>query len=121
MSHTGLYSGLYARVRQYAELLDEVIIRLKSGASTPADPGRQKLARLLLALDEARPADLSAQLLSVLVREQEGDRPGRWSDVGSALLAPGGDPAIIDRLERLARAIEHERAGMFSKMRGRGS
>ena len=42
MSHTGLYSGLYARVRQYAELLDEVIIRLKSGESTPTDPGRQR-------------------------------------------------------------------------------
>jgi hypothetical protein len=121
MSHTGLYSGLYARVRHYAELLDEVIIRLKSGTSTPADLGRQKLARLLLTFDEAQPADLSSQLLSVLVRDQEGDRPGRWSEVGTALLAPGIDPAVIDRLEQLARAIEHERAGMFSKMRGRGS
>jgi hypothetical protein len=121
MSNTGLYSGLYAWVRQYAELLDEVIIRLKSGESTPNDPGRRKLAALLFAVEKSVPVDLSSQLLAVLLREQDAGRPGQWSEVGEALLSQDVGPPVIDRLERLARAIEHERAGMFSKMRGRGS
>ncbi len=121
MSHVGLYSGLYSRVRQYAELLDEVIIRLKSGESRPTDPGRRRLAALLLEVEKSAPTDLSSQLLAVLVREQDAGRPGRWSEVGEALLSPNASPQVIERLERLANAIEHERAGMFSKMRGRWS
>lgn len=120
MSHTGLYSGLYSRIREYAELLDDVIIRLKSGESTPSDPTRQRLAKLLVALGKSPATDLSTQLLAALVKEQDGDRPGRWSDVGEALLAHEVSHRIIDRLESLAIAIEHERAGMLSKMRGRG-
>jgi len=120
MSHTGLFSGLYSRVREYAELLDDVIIQLKSGRSTPSDPARQRLAKLLLALGKSSPADLSTQLLAALVKEQDGDRPGRWSEVGEALLGHEVTPRIIECLEALALTIEHERAGMLSKMRGRG-
>jgi len=120
MSHTGLYSGLYSRIRGYAELLDDVIIRLKSGESTPNDPARQQLSKLLLGLGKSPPADLSAQLLAALIKEQAGDQPGNWSGVGEALLAHDVSPRLIDRLEHLALAIEHERAGMLSKMRGHG-
>ena len=121
MSHTGLYSGLYSRIRDYAELLDDVIVRLKSGDSTPNDPARQRLAKLLLALGKSPPADLSTQLLAALVKEQVRDRPARWSEVGEALLGHEVTPRIIDHLEGLALTIEHERAGMLSKMRGHGS
>ena len=76
---------------------------------------------MLLAVEKSVPTDLSSQLLAVLVREQDAGQPGRWSEVGEALLSPDVGPPVIDRLERLARTIEHERAGMFSKMRGRGS
>ncbi len=121
MSHTGLYSGLYAQVRHFAEILDDVIIHLKSGVSTPSDPARQQLAKLLLGLDKSPPMDLSAQLLSALLKEQSGDRPRGWSEIGEALLAQEVSPRLIERLEHLALAIERERAGILSKMRGCGS
>jgi hypothetical protein len=120
MSSTGLFSGLYYRVREYAELLDDVIIQVKSGEGGPRDQRRQKLARLLLALDQLPAADLTTQLLSVLVREQ-GDGNAQWGDVGRALLDPQASESVLPRLEELARAVEHERAGMLAKMRGRGS
>lgn len=120
MSSTGLYSGLYTRVREYAELLDNVIIQLKSGGGDPQAPHRQRLARLLLALDQSPAVDLATQLLSVLIREQV-DVDARWADVGRALLGRDVPPHVIGRLEELARAVENERAGMLAKMRGRGS
>ena len=120
MSATGLFSGLYTRVREYAELLDDVIIQLKSGEGSARDPRRQKLAKLLVALDQTPSVDLATQLLSVLVREQS-DGGTRWAEVGRGLMAPAVPTAVIGRLEELARAIENERAGMLSKMRGRGS
>lgn len=119
MSSTGLFSGLYSRVRDYAELLDDVIIQLKSGEGNSANQERQKLAKLLLALDQSPATDRSTQLLAILVREQsEGNV--RWADVGQALLSPTVPEFVVSRLEDLARAIEHERAGMLAKMRGRG-
>ncbi len=118
MSSTGLYSGLYSRVREYAELLDHVIIQVKSGEGDAQDQRRQKLAKLLLALDTSPAADLATQLLSVLVRDQ-GDGNERWGEVGRALLAPQVPESVLPRLEELARAVEHERAGMLAKMRGR--
>src|SRR5205823_3868649 len=101
-------------------LLDDVIIQVKSGEGGPGDPRRQKLAKLLVALDQTPAADLATQLLAVLVREQ-GDGNARLADVGRALLGPAVPEAAVARLEGLARAIESERAGMLAKMRGRGS
>lgn len=120
MSATGLFSGLYARVREYAELLDDVIIQVKSGEGGPADRRRQKLAKLLVALDDEPAADLATQLLLVLVRERRDGGAG-WADVGRALLGPGVPSSVVPRLEELARIVEDERAGMLAKMRGRGS
>lgn len=120
MSSTGLFSGLYSRVRDYAELLDEVIIQLKSGEGSPADKRRQKLAKLLLALDRSPAADLPTQLLFILVREQS-DMSAHWAEVGQALQNPNVPESVVSCLEELARAVEHERAGMLAKLRGRGT
>lgn len=120
MSATGLFSGLYARVREYAELLDDVIIQVKSKEGGPGDPRRRKLAKLLIALDDEPAADLATQLFSVLVREQREGAAG-WADVGRALLGAEVPGAVVPRLEELARAVENERAGMLAKMRGRGT
>lgn len=120
MSATGLFSGLYSRIRQYAELLDDVIIQVKSKECDPGDPRRKKLAKLLIAIDDETAADLATQLLAILVREQREGRSG-WAEVGQALLGPDVPHSVIPRLEELARAIENERAGMLAKLRGSGS
>jgi hypothetical protein len=120
MSATGLFSGLYTRVREYAELLDDVIIQVKSKEGGPGDPRRQKLAKLLIAIDAEPAADLAAQLLAVLIREQREGVTG-WAEVGRALLSPDVPASVVPRLEELARAVENERARMLAKLRGRGS
>lgn len=117
MSATGLFSGLYARVREYAELLDDVILQVKSKEGGPADPRRKKLAKLLIAIDDGPAADLATQLLAVLVRERRQGVAG-WADVGRALLAQDVPGSVVPRLEELARAVENERAGVLAKLRG---
>ena len=67
MSATGLFSGLYGRVREYAELLDDVILQVKSKEGGPGDPRRKQLAKLLIAIDAGPAPDLATQLLAVLV------------------------------------------------------
>ncbi len=41
MSDTGLFSGLHHQLREHAELLDRVVVRLKAKRSAMADPDRQ--------------------------------------------------------------------------------
>jgi hypothetical protein len=120
MSNTGLYSGLYSKVRDYAELLDNVLIHLKSGTSCPSDIPRQRLGKLLVAIEKTPQTDFSTQLLSVLVREFDREFTERWSELGEALLSPNVPHAVIDQLERLALRLERERSSMVSAMRGRG-
>ncbi len=119
MSSTGLYSGLYSKVREYAELLDGVLIRLKDGQNRADDAASRRLAELLVAIDKTPFKDLSTQLLAVLIRDPHRDRSTGLSEVGEALLRGDVSPAIIERLEELATQLERERSSMVGFMRGR--
>ncbi len=120
MSHSGLYSGLYSRVREYGELLDEVILRLKVGKSVPSDPRRKRLADLLIAAGRGDAKSLASQVFAVLVHADEAGNPRELSALGDALLSRDVEPTLVERLENIALAIEHERSDLLSKMRGRG-
>ena len=111
MSHSGLYSGLYSRIREYGELLDGVILRIKAGKSTPDDAGRRKLAELLIAAGRGNAASLYSQVFAVLVQAHDEARSRDWSALGIALLDSNVESSIVDRLELLARSIEHEALG----------
>lgn len=120
MSYNGLYSGLYARIRDYAELLDEVLISLKAKTSSPTDERRSKLAQLFLGTPTSAPPNLSAQFFQMFIQSEQDIDANQLYEIGKALLSTNVRPNIIDRLEGLALALENERAGMFAKMRGHG-
>ena len=50
MSEIGLFSSIYDQIRNYAVILDDVLIHLKEGTSSSEDPRRQELGRLLINL-----------------------------------------------------------------------
>lgn len=116
MSDTGLYVGLYDRIRTYAELLDDVLTRLKSETSSPSDPHRQELAQLLLDVAKSRPADCATHLLSLLLRTLGEHQQHHWAAIGQALLSDSVPFSVIVWLEHLAALLEEERVGMLSRM-----
>jgi hypothetical protein len=120
MSDTGLFTGLYSRVKGYAELLDCVILDLKAGKSRASDPGRKRLSKLLQSISGNQvKADFGARLFSVLVQEQPSVSHGiNWSTIGAALESDIVPSSVVEELEKLAGAIDQERAGLLSKMRG---
>lgn len=120
MSSNGLYSGLYARFRDYAELLDEVLIGLKTQTSSPTDERRGKLAHLFLGESTSGPTNLPAQFFQMFMKSDQDFNTKELSKIGEALLSTEVRPDVIDRLEALALALENERAGMLAKMRGHG-
>jgi len=120
MSYNGLHSGLYARVCDYAELLDEVLIGLKAHTSSPNDEKRQKLAHLLLGTPSSAPSNLSAQFFQIFLQSEHDIDAKELSEIGQALSSTDVRANVIERLEALALTLENERAGMLAKMRGHG-
>ncbi len=119
MSYSGLYSGLYSRIRNYAELLDDVLIGLKAGRSSPGDARRQKLAQLFLGTTASTPSNLSSQLFQIFLRAEQDLDQKQLTNIGRALLSRDVETGIIQQLEVFAHALENERAGMLARMRGR--
>lgn len=116
MSDTGLYSGLYAKVRDVAALIDEVLMAAKLGSSGATDSERHKLAVQLAAV--AAPVDYPTNYFSAVLKDIPAglDLNGLVSALKtSESLSPD---AICD-LELLASTLESERTCMLSKMRGR--
>lgn len=115
MNESGISPGFYTQLRDYAELLDSVLIQLKTGQGSSADPGRQQLSRLLTGTSTSVHEMLSARLFQTFVR----DACKKMSPdaLGRSLLAETVRPDVLNALEELATCFEQERACMFRKLR----
>ncbi len=118
MSNPGLYASIYEQIREYAELVDTVLIGLKSGMSKPHDPARQTLGNLLISLAGETWESLPTRMIALMLRDTHKTSQQKWQQLGQALLAEHFDPNFTKDLEDLAVALEQEQAGTITKMRG---
>jgi hypothetical protein len=118
MSNTGLYSGHYTQISDYARLLDDVLIRLKSGGGAPSDTARQKLVKLLTDLAGGSASDLSLRTLELVLRNGGAGDKRTWSQVADALSGDDITERTVQQIERMAQVLESERAGTLARMRG---
>jgi hypothetical protein len=118
MNDTGLFSAIYQGIRDQADLLDRVLVRLKAGTSGRHDEDRQRLAAWLCSLGETQTADAAASMIRVLLRGQGAAVQQGWGEVGRSLRLEPVDLSVIDRLEALARALEREQAAALARLRG---
>ena len=118
MSEAGLYSGLYEQVREYAELLDTVLIGLKGGTSSPEDESRRKLSNFLMSLGSGHWSDLTTRLIAILLRDKADVDEREWDRAGKALLSSEVGGSVIDLLEKLALSLEQEQVGAMARIRG---
>jgi len=116
LSDTGLYSGLYTKVRDVAALIDEVLMSAKLGSSSSTDSERNKLATQLAAV--AAPTDFPTNYFSAVIKDM-GSGLDLKSLVATLQTSQSLSQAVICDLELLASTLESERTRMLSKMRGR--
>ena len=120
MSQISMYSGVYEDLREYAELLDKVLIDLKGGNSSPDDPIRRKLADLLKSLLTSQTGDLSMRMVNFLLRGTREIDASELARIGELLESTQVDNSVIEPLERLAQSLEREQAVAMARMRMRG-
>jgi hypothetical protein len=118
MNDTGLFSGIYQGIRDHADLLDRVLVRLKAGTSAKHDEDRQRLAAWLCSLGNSHAVDSSASMIRILLRGQGAAVQQGWNDIGQSLRLDQVPSAVIDRLEELARALDREQAAALARLRG---
>lgn len=123
MSQIARYSGVYDEIREYAEVLDRVLVDLKGGTSSPQDENRQnrqRLAELLISLASPQAGDLSMRLISFLLRDDTGVNPLELAKIGELLRATRVENSVIEPLERLAQSLQREQAVAMARMGMRG-
>lgn len=118
MNNPGLYASIYQLIQEYAELVDNELIRLKSGTSQVTDPGRQKLGNFLISLSGETWDSLSTRMLALILQDKDDTRQKKWAKLGRSLLTNQLDSSSIQDLEEIAITLEHEQAGAVTKMRG---
>lgn len=118
MSNPSFHSGLYSAVRGLAELVDRVLLDLKSGVQVERRDRRRQLGTLLIRVADTNNGDVSSNVFRVLVRDSS---KGHFDagEVGRQLLADDAGVGSIDKLEMLAVILENERTSMLARMRGR--
>ena len=120
MSDIGVHSNVYQRVRDYGQLIDEVILGLTATTVSPVDPSRRELGELLVGIAKVPPPDLRTAWLGMLIGGAEPGARQEWARVGRALLSTAIDADVVDKLRELARGLEERRTDALAKMRGVG-
>src|ERR1051325_9785631 len=103
MSYAGLASDLYTQIREYAELLDQVILDFKAGAPDAHKDSRIQLGQLLASTGDYSRSDLRIQLLASLLRVPGQPTSSRLPDIGHAIQEGRTTPSLMKDLESLAQ------------------
>ena len=75
MSDIGVHSNVYQRVRDYGQLIDEVILSLSSTTGSRVDAPRRELGELLIGVAAVPPPDLRTAWLGMLIGGAEPSAP----------------------------------------------
>ncbi len=95
MSNPSVHSGLYSAVRGLAELVDRVLLDLKSGLATERGDRRRQLGNLLVRVADTSNRDVNSNVFRVLVRDSSKGQfdPGA---IGKQLLADDTDERTVN-------------------------
>jgi len=119
MSNFGLYSGWYAQLREYSELVDHVLLLSISQTEPRAEAPRRRLSKLFRSLSGTPDADPRTTLLRIWMGRHIRLSPSQWQSLAEAVLQSSTDEAVVQRLEQVARQLDLHRAQVLSEMRGR--
>lgn len=119
MSDLGLYSGWYALLREYSELIDQVLLAGLLNLEPHTEASRKRLARLFGSLVGNADTDPTPASLRIWMSRHIKLSPSQWQTLSEALIHGSSDNATVQQLEEVARKLDLYRAQVFYDMRGR--
>lgn len=119
MSDLGLYSGWYAQLREYSELVDQVLLAGLGNLEPHTETSRKRLAKLFRSLVGKVDTDPTLASLRIWMSRHIRLSPSQWQMLSEALIHGSSDNAIVQQLEEVARKLDLYRAQVFYDLRGR--
>ena len=118
MNDMSLYAGLYEEIREFADLVDEVIVILKEDSSAKS-PYAEQLGKKLVSLGTNKTEGVSQLFINQAIQRKSGLTKSKIQQLGNMLIEKQVSSSTIADLEKLAISIEQERVSVMSRMRGR--
>lgn len=119
MSNLGLYSGWYAQLRDYSELVDEVLLNTLGRPEPSTEVSRKRLAQLFRSLAGTKETDPAVMALRVWMSRHICLSPSQWQGLADSVLQSSSDKTVVAQLEQVARQLDLHRAQVLYDMRGR--
>ncbi|MDP9316377.1 MAG: hypothetical protein M3R24_36915 [Chloroflexota bacterium] len=118
MTDLGLHAGLSEALRRWADLIDNVLSRLKTGAPVTGDHAFEELQRLIseVAKNDVSSVDFSDQRVANILALELGKRLN-WVELARQLSSPDWHAQAIPMLEALAQCLASEHASTMARMR----
>jgi hypothetical protein len=117
MSVIGLQSGLYKQLHDYAELVDDSLLCLKSGLPPSKDESCQKLARLLIGMSSDNWDETPLHIFLFSFSNFKESERQEWASTGKALLSDVAGSTDIRQLDRLADLLEQKQSSVMARIR----
>ena len=117
MTDIGWQSGLYRQLHDYAELVDETLLLLKSGLPTSKNENCQKLGRLLIAISSGDWEDTPVHAFLFSVSNFGKPETQELGGIGEALLTDSIKSRDVKQLEHLAELLEKKQTSVMSRTR----
>jgi hypothetical protein len=115
MSVIGMQSGLYRQLHDYAELVDEALLSLKSGSPPSEDENCQRLGRLLVAISSGDWEDAPAHTFMFSMSNLDQPERQALGGIGRALLSDSVESRDVKTLERLAELLERKQSSVMAR------
>jgi hypothetical protein len=119
MSHFGLYSGWYAQLREFSELVDEVLLNTLGQPEPGIETSRARLAQLFGSLGGTPPVEPKMMPLRIWMSRHIQLSPSQWQILADSVARSSSDGTVIETLEQVARQLDLHRAQILHDMRGR--
>ena len=117
MSDTGIIAAGYQRVRDYAELVDRLLLDLKLGTS-PSEETVMPVVQLLEGLDNDLTASAPVHAVRLLLQSRNLLSPSRFKTIATQLRSKRPSPDAVEDLEMVAALLDDERAAMSARLQG---
>jgi len=118
MSDTSLYSGIYQQLREYAELVDEIIFQLRKSSYEQVSTVIQKLGDMLFDVSNQQTSDLSSRIIGMMLENNEVISRDKIFTLAENLVNKREDESLLSDLQLLAQALEKERIEVLARIRG---
>lgn len=122
MSQTAISFGMYEEVRNYAELLDEILVKIKNDNLIDTDQKKILLGEFLENIGDGSTSNLTARYIGLTLNARNKNWRKVLSQIAGKLTGQESLTQLkrddIRSLENLAKFLEGEQAEAAARIRG---